>query len=86
MESATNTEASLILENGTHPQIYNSVMERTNKKKVILILAYCKILRGIQMNYYRHIWKNSATHKLCKVCKNQKCQFQILQETTQQIT
>ena len=38
MESATNTEASLILENGTHPQIYNSVMERTSKKKVILEL------------------------------------------------
>ena len=34
MESATNTEASLILESGAIPQIYNSVMERTTKKKV----------------------------------------------------
>ena len=44
MESATNTEASLILENGTHPQIYNSVMERSSKKKVIL-----ELLSGIEM-------------------------------------
>ena len=36
MESATNTEASLILESGAIPQIFNSVMERTTKKKVTL--------------------------------------------------
>ena len=55
MESATNTEASLILENGTHPQIYNSVMERTTKKN-IPTLTHSKYVPRLTL---------SLTHKTC---------------------